>query len=251
MNLKNIMDSLPCLSNNKKVLIALSGGLDSTILMHLLVSKYGNKNVIAVSFNYGQRHSIELEKAKNSAKRLDVKHFVLDISFFKDIVKSKCSLVDNSEVELKNAGEEKGQPNSYVPFRNFMFASLQASIAETNNCEFIASGIQKQDFYGYWDCRPNFMNALNEVLKCNDSYNLKFIAPFVNLMKYQELELAKELSKQFGFDILEFTWSCYDASSNKECGKCNTCVDSSNAFYKAGYSKDYILKKYNVFNLKD
>lgn len=244
--LDKIIKTLPPLNEGKKVLIALSGGLDSTILTHLLVAKYGKDNILAVSFNYGQRHSIELEKAKKSVERLKIKHFILDISFFKDIVKSKCSLVNDSDVKLKKANEEKEQPNSYVPFRNFMFASLQASIAETNNCEFIASGIQKQDFYGYWDCRPNFMNALNEVLKCNDSYNLKIITPFIKLTKSKELKLAKELSKFYGFDILEFTWSCYDAGSDKECGKCNTCVDSLNAFYKAGYSKEYILNKYNL-----
>ena len=120
---------------NKNVISILSGGLDSTILTYMLSNKYGNDKVIALSFNYGQRHSNELEKAKLTCDKLNIKHQIIDISFLNDIVKNVCALGKDTDLKLPEIKDVLGDPQSlnYVPFRNLIFTSLALLIPLEGN----------------------------------------------------------------------------------------------------------------------
>jgi len=235
----------------KKVALALSGGLDSTILLHKLVKEYQEENVYPVIFKYGQRHSIEIEMAKKSCKRLGIEYTVIDISFIGDIVKDNCSLIAGSTITPKTAEENSGNPqvDTYVPFRNLIFSSILASFAESNECDEIYLGLNEVDTYGYWDTSKYFVENLNDVLALNRNYSLSFVTPFVTLSKSDELIMAKELSKHFLFDILDYTWSCYNDgndSKGKECGKCNTCQEKLTGYIMAGYKSGIILDRFDI-----
>lgn len=130
-------------NTDKKVVSILSGGLDSTILTYMLAQKYGNNNVLALSFNYGQRHSKELYMAKKTCEKLDIKQHIVDISFLNDIIKNVCSISKDTNVDLPNIEDVLGDPQSstYVPFRNLIFSSLALSFAESNGADLIFLGI--------------------------------------------------------------------------------------------------------------
>lgn len=246
MNLEEL--NLPETNNN--VCIALSGGLDSTTLVHALVNKYGSDKVKALGFDFGQRHSIELTMASKTAELLGIEFEIIKLDYLRDISKHVSALIADSELKPKTAEENAGDPqvNTYVPFRNLQFASITAAYAEAKNCDYIFQGLNAVDEYGYWDTSSAFRDAVNNVLMLNRQHQIKFIAPFVDMYKDEELILAKELSKIYGRDILLNTWSCYngDDGSGKECGVCNTCSEKLTGYIIAGYTNEEIMNKFNV-----
>lgn len=217
-------------NTDKKVVSILSGGLDSTILTYMLVHKYGNNNVLALSFNYGQRHSKELYKAKKTCEKLNIKQHVVDISFLNDIIKNVCSISKDTTVELPEIEDVLGDPQSstYVPFRNLIFSSLALSFAESNDANLIFLGIQSNDCYGYWDCTQEFTDTLNSLTKLNRKTNIQIVTPFVNFDKKDEILIGNELKVPF-----EDTWTCYKGDE-KACGKCSSCAERIANFARAG-----------------
>ena len=240
---------LPELPSGKNVCIALSGGLDSTILVHLLVHAYGADRVKALSFNYGQRNYKELEMAQVTAKNLGIFHDVIELDYLGKIVKKVSSLVADSELKPEKAEEASGdpQPSTYIPYRNAQFAFITAAFAESNNCQYIFNATNATDIYGYWDTTEDFRDVINNVLKLNRKNPLEFVAPFVKLYKEDELNIAKELMKEYG-NFLKYTWSCYngDLGSGKECGICNTCTEKLIGYINAGFEDETILEKFNI-----
>lgn len=239
---------LPILDEDKNVCISLSGGLDSTVLLHSLVKEYGKEKVKVLSFYYNQRHSVELEMAQKSCNRLGIKLPIINLDYLGKLSKENCALIDNSNLIPKTAEENSGDPqvNTYVPYRNAQFAFITASFAETNNCQYIFQGLNAVDEYGYWDTSVEFVNRVNSVLELNRMAQIQFITPFVEMYKEDELLLAKELSEYFKFDVLEYTWSCYNGVGDKECGKCNTCSEKIKGYILAEYSDKSILDKFNI-----
>lgn len=216
--------------SDKPVVCVLSGGLDSTVLAYLLKRYY--KDVRLLAFNYGQRHNIELEKAKITAKKLDSPLKVIDISFIGDIVKDVCSLSDKTTVALPTNEESKNdvQANFVVPYRNLVFQSIALSYAESLRAGYVFLGIQNGDNNGFWDCRPNYYEKLNELTLLNDLYKIKVLTPFLNLTKVEEIELGLELGVPF-----EDTWTCYEGpKEGKPCCICHSCVERLDAFKKLG-----------------
>lgn len=237
---------------DKNVCVALSGGLDSTVLVHALVREYGKDRVKALSFNFGQRHSVELKMANLTRLKLGIEYSAYKLDYLKEISKDVSALIDGSDLKPKTAEENSGDPqvNTYVPFRNLQFAAITAAYAEAKDCSVIFQGLNAVDEYGYWDTSVDFMNAINNILILNRQNQITFHAPFVELYKEDELTLAKELSEYFGYDILENTWSCYNGRIQKfnfkECGICNTCTEKLTGYISAGYSDSVILEKFNI-----
>lgn len=228
--LSNIRSSLP--ETDKPVVCVLSGGLDSTVLTYLLNTKY--KDIRLLAFNYGQRHSIELEKAKTTASKLGLSLKVIDISFIGDIVKDVCSLSGKTTVGLPTNEESKDdvQANFVVPYRNLVFQSVALSYAESLRAEYVFLGIQNGDNNGFWDCRPNYYEKLNELTSLNDLYKIKVLTPFLNLTKVDEIRIGEALGVPF-----EDTWTCYKGSedgNNKPCGICHSCAERLEAFKTLG-----------------
>ena len=250
VTLKEVLDNLPELEDGKNVCIALSGGLDSTTLVYVLVMKYGKDKVKALSFDFGQRHKIELEMASKTAKILDIEHSIIKLDYLGEITKNVSSLIDGSDLKPKTAEENAGDPqvNTYVPFRNAQFAFITAAYAESKNCQFIFQATNAVDQYGYWDTTEEFTKRINAVLELNRQNLIQFITPFTSYHKDEELRIAREISNDFGFDILKNTWSCYngDSGNGKECGHCNTCEEKLTGYILAGYSDKEILDKFDI-----
>jgi 7-cyano-7-deazaguanine synthase len=231
----------------KKVVISLSGGLDSTILTYLMVSILGKKNVYCISAGYNQRHDVELILARKTTALLGVSHKVIDISFMGEIAAGVSSMV-KGDVATPTMEDVLGepQPSTYMPNRNMILAAIVAGYAESVGANAIALGIQKIDSYSYWDTTPAFYDAVGEVLKLNRKNTIHFVAPFLNSSKIGEIQLAQELAVPLGD-----TWTCYNPSSEMLssgsdedmvetkikytiCGVCPSCSERAAAFAKAG-----------------
>lgn len=235
------MRKLKLVKTDRPVVCVLSGGMDSTVLVYALVKKYGANNVKAISFNYGQRHSVELEKAKVTVSKLGIEHKIIDISFVGDIVKDVCSLSASTTVDLPTNEDSKEdvQANFVVPYRNLMFQSIALSYAESLRAEVVYLGIQLDDDFGFWDCRENYYKALNKLTKLNDKYKIKVEVPLLYFSKANEIELGNELGVPF-----EDTWTCYHGpdENGKACGICHSCVGRLAAFKSLGLEDPISIK---------
>ncbi len=216
---------------NKKAVVILSGGLDSSTLAYYLADK--GYQLICVSYNYGQKHIKELESAAKIAESLDAKHHVIDIRFMNGFLQSS-SLVNQ---ELENPKEDYARENmlvTVVPNRNTMMLSLAWTIACAENAQLLAFGPHKGDNYVYADCRPDYFNALNLALRLGtiDSRHedLELSAPFINFTKTDIVKTGVKLGVPFAD-----TWSCYDGQE-KHCGLCGTCRQRRQSFIDAGIS---------------
>lgn len=213
--------------------VLVSGGLDSTVLLHYVAKDLKDTPIHALSFNYGQKHSKELDRACWQCEQLSCvkEHKVLDISFFKVIADGASTLVEGGgEVPDLGALDEAqlDQPPTYVPNRNMILLSLAAAFAESRGCRTVYYGAQAQDEYGYWDCTSEFVAHLNQTLALNRRNAVTVRAPFAGLSKSDEVEVGLRLGVNFAH-----TWTCY-RGGDRPCGECPTCVERTSAFRNAG-----------------
>lgn len=234
MNLEEFKSKLP--DTKKKVVSIFSGGLDSTILTYILVNKYGKDNVVALIYDYNQKHKIELDKAKITLEKLGIPFKRINISFLGDINKNFSSLASNSSINTPSIKDVLGLPQStnYIANRNSILINIAVSFAETIDASHVFYGAQSHDELGFWDCSETFVNTLNETFKLNREHNIQVVAPFMNIWKDDEVRLGVELNVPF-----EDTWTCYNPSfENKPCMTCASCAERIAAFKKAGVRDD-------------
>lgn len=221
----------------KKIVLSLSGGSDSTILLHKAArEKYDE--IHALSFNYGQRHHRELECIDYQIKdiynkyKINVVHSNQDVEFIKHI--ANTSSITNDAIDTpdirKIAGE--AQPKSYVPYRNLMFISICAAYAESRKIQTVWHGAAGDDsLAGYWDGDITFFNALQSVISLNREFQIKVETPLIKKNKKEILKEGIELGVNFAK-----TWTCY---SNNEDGLADATTPSSSlrlkAFIDCGY----------------
>jgi len=202
--------------DNKRAILLLSGGIDSTTLLAKLSSE--NHEIVAVSFHYGQKHGIELIYAKKNAKKYGViKHHIIEL----DKILFKSSALVNHEIEIATYEENelpKGQVNAYVPFRNLLFISTALSLAESININEVYLAFNSDDATNFWDCRTDFVEKVNELASSNSSVQIK--TPFIKLSKVEIVKLARQLDVD-----LNCTITCYQPSEGIECGKCLSCLN--------------------------
>lgn len=206
-----------------KALVVLSGGLDSTISLRWAVEEYGNENVTALSFNYGQMQKVELQYAKRSTNRLNVEHDVMKLSFFGPKLTSGCATMDE-DVEMPGLLQILGEksPVTYIPNRNMILLSIAASYAETNGMNYIVTGIR--DSAPYHDTSPSFINKMNLVLDENPKVKIRIQCPFMFDTKESELLYLKALDGNL--DFIKHSFSCYRPNEQgMACGKCPPCED--------------------------
>ncbi len=230
--LKDVLATFPPLDAGKKVTSVLSGGLDSTIVTYTLVEKYGKDNVVALSFNYGQKQSIELEKAKTTCAKLGIAHHVIDIGFLGKVVEKVSALSASGNVAMPTIEEVLGEPQpvTYVPYRNLILFSIAMSFAESNDAQYVFNGLQAHDEYSYWDTTSEFTKRVNSVSELNRKNSVKVISPFVEFSKKDEIAVGKELNVPW----LD-TWTCYAGEQGHgACGKCPSCSERIMNFAKAG-----------------
>ena len=231
MNLQNALKELP---DTKGVVVVLSGGMDSTIAMRLCVEKYGAANVRALTFDYGQKQKIEIEKAKISTYRYAVKHKIFDLSVLGEISKGFSANVD-TDIKMPTIKDVLGdpRPKTYVPNRNMILMSVAASFAEVEGFDTIIMGLQIHDEYGYHDTTGRFVNKVNDVLSENRIIKIRVIAPFAKLSKVDELRILYELEGDLS--LTQYTLTCYNPNDKGEsCGKCPSCSERIANFMMLG-----------------
>lgn len=232
MNLSEALTSLP--DTDKNVVAVLSGGLDSSVVLMLLVEKYGNDRVFAVSYDYGQKQWMELNKARNLTDSLGVEHKIFDLYILGKIARPMSANIEGTSVDMPKIKDVLGdpQPVTYVPFRNLIMLSLTLAYAEASKASHVFTGLQVHDEYGYWDTTQRFVDGINSIAEQNRTHKVKIVAPFSHLSKYQEIEICKELGM---IDYLASTLTCYNPDGEgKSCGVCPSCSERIANFAKAG-----------------
>lgn len=232
MKLEQSLALLP--DTDKNVLVVLSGGMDSSILTMILCAKYGNKKVKALSYDYGQKQKLELQKAKQLCDILEVDHKILDLSILGEIARPISANIGGTDVAMPTIKDVLGdpQPKTYVPFRNMILLSLTLAQAEASSASHVFTGLQVHDEYGYWDTTQKFVDSINAVAEQNRTHKVKVLAPFSHYSKFDELEICKELNLT---SLLINTLTCYNPDSEgRSCGKCPSCSERIANFAKAG-----------------
>jgi 7-cyano-7-deazaguanine synthase len=229
-----------------KALVILSGGMDSTILLHHVVKKLQHEAVYAVTFNYGQRIIREVHCARQQSLEAGVvEHKIINMDFFREI--SKMSALTNSDLKIPKARDDIGnaQPLSYVPFRNLLLLTTAAGWAESIGASDLYYGaVQTDDFSGYWDCTSLFLNKVNEVYNLNRKNTIKVNAPFMAWSKDKVVKEGIDLNVNF----LQ-THTCYEGWE-RACGECVSCSARIKAFIDnkvidpIPYAKDIPWKKF-------
>ena len=212
----------------RKAVVLLSGGLDSSTCA--AIAKSENFEIHAISFSYGQRHSIEIRCAKKIAQFLEAKEhkiITIDTGIFKN-----SSLTDNIEVP-KNR-KETDIPNTYVPARNTLFLSYALAFAEGTNSRDIFIGVTAVDYSGYPDCRPEYIEQYQKMANLAtktacEGNPIIIHTPLINLSKAEIIITGNKLGMKY-----ELTHSCYSPSvEGFACGECDSCIHRKKGFLEA------------------
>ena len=214
--------------------VLLSGGADSTTLLHLVVKQlHPDSTIHALSMHYGQKHSKELQCARWQAQALApwVHHEEMDLYYLKRKLAKGSALVrggaDVPDLSALTDAQRK-HPPTYVPNRNMMLLSMAVAYAEAQGVRSVYYGAQAQDEYGYWDCTVEFLARMNAVLQLNRATPVTIHAPFVACSKAEVVMMGAKLGVDYAH-----TWSCYKGTP-KPCGTCPTCVERTTAFRTVG-----------------
>lgn len=212
----------------ERAVVLLSGGLDSVTCLAIACQ---SREVHALTFDYGSKHSREIEAAKAVAKKLGAaKHTIMKIQL--DAI-GGSSLLDD-DVEIEKTGEITDEiPSSYVPARNLTFLSLGVALAEATGAGEVYIGANAIDYSGYPDCRPEFIDAFQSAVEKGtkagiEGRGVRIIAPLLKMSKGQIIQKGVELGVPY-----ELTWTCY-AGGERACGKCEACVIRLKGFADAG-----------------
>ncbi len=210
----------------------LSGGLDSSTALALAVEK--GYDIVAATFDYGQRHVKELESSRRIAKHYGVKsHLEIDLDIGRHLGSSLTDLERDVPSDGGHVDGASGIPSTYVPGRNIMFLSVASAIAEGIGAEAVIIATNAVDFSGYPDCTPGFIDAFQGLLSIGtrrgvEGTPVRIEAPLMRMSKADIVREALRLKVP-----LELTWSCY-AGGDKACGVCDSCRLRLRGFKEAG-----------------
>lgn len=210
--------------NKNSCVLVFSGGQDSTTLLFHAKKLY--KEVIAISFNYGQKHSLELDCAKELCKNNEVEHHILDMGLLNQLAPNALTRSD-LEVE-KGEAVENEVPNTFVDGRNMIFLTFAGIFAKQRGINVIMTGVSQSDFSGYPDCRDVFIKSLNTTLNLAMDYTFVLETPLMWLDKAQTWNMAYELGV---LDIIKNeTLTCYNGIVGNGCGDCPACILRKNGY---------------------
>lgn len=211
-------------------LVLFSGGVDSTTCLALAKEK--DKDVMCISFDYGQRHrKYELEAAQKIAKYYNVDYRIIDIkSIFQN---GHSSLTDLNLKVTKGDYNVQNEANTEVEFRNGVFLGILASLAMQYEADEIYYGAHRDDKGAiYHDCTKEFLDAMNKTVNLGTGGKVRINAPFIDSRKADIVAVGKKLKVPY-----ELTYSCYNGTMFP-CGKCGTCIDRKKAFLENGIDLD-------------
>lgn len=209
-------------------LVLLSGGQDSTTCLYWALQRFGTGKVSALSFDYGQRHAMELECAGQIAAGAGVPHLTLPINTFAALggtALTSPAIGIGAEPDI-----ETGLPNTFVPGRNIIFITCAAAYAYQRGLGHLVAGVAQTDYSGYPDCREATIKALEETIRLGMEYELEIHTPLMHLSKKETVELARDLG---ALPAMALTHTCYEGQ-RPPCGKCPACVLRAKGFAEAG-----------------
>ena len=217
---------------SNKALVLLSGGLDSSVVLSVCQDK--GYDIYAISFDYGQRHKVELEYAKFQATFFNcISHEVFKMEFY-----GGSALTDDIKVPKNRDSHSmsKDIPVTYVPSRNIVFLSFASGYAECHDIDNIFIGVNAIDYSGYPDCRKNFIDNFEKLINKSTKKGLegskfKINTPLINLSKKDIITLGHKNGVDFSM-----TSSCYSPKLKKNCGVCDSCLLRKQGFEEAGLS---------------
>ncbi|WP_412753907.1 7-cyano-7-deazaguanine synthase QueC [Krasilnikovia sp. M28-CT-15] len=218
----------------RRAVVLLSGGLDSATVLAMAVHE--GYEAYALSFRYGQRHTVELEAASRVARELGaVKHVVADIDLR---VFGGSALTDDAlAVPHHDSADDLGSdiPVTYVPARNTIFLSFALAWAETLDASDVFLGISAVDYSGYPDCRPEYVAAYEQMANLatkagvEGRQRLRIHTPLIQLTKAETIRRGLELGVDYAW-----THSCYDPVDGRACGTCDSCLLRGRGFAELG-----------------
>jgi 7-cyano-7-deazaguanine synthase len=209
-------------------LVVLSGGLDSTVCM-ALADRESETPPSALTFDYGQRHRTELDRAAGVAGHYHSDHLVVQL----DTSAWGGSALTDRSIAVPVGGSAGGIPVTYVPARNSIFLSVALGVAEARQLDAVWMGVNAVDYSGYPDCRPEFIEAFRRVAATGQKRGVEgdpiaIRTPLIRCSKPEIVRLGLEVEAP-----LHLTWSCYQGG-DRPCGVCDACVLRAHGFAGAG-----------------
>jgi 7-cyano-7-deazaguanine synthase len=210
----------------RPAVVVLSGGQDSMTCLAIALARHSD--VYTVSFDYGQRHAVELEQAALIAQRANVPHRVVDVRSFGELVTSALTAtsdVDDESVSGRHPNKPK-LPASFVPNRNALFLTIAHAIAQEVNAGYLYTGVCQTDYSGYPDCRQAFISMLEDSLNIGYETSITIVTPMMNVNKAETFAMAERLGVLR--DVIEHSHTCYNGDRSPHewgagCGHCPAC----------------------------
>jgi 7-cyano-7-deazaguanine synthase len=210
--------------NNYQALVLLSGGQDSATCLALALKEYPEQ-VESIAFDYGQRHRIELNKAKKLASLANVKLTIINLKTLSELTENALTR-KSINIEAK----KDSLPSTFVDGRNLIFLSYAAIYAKSKGIKNIYTGVCQTDYSGYPDCREGFIKSLNNTLNLAMDYQFHIITPLMQLKKSETTKLMQKLGKLSWY---KHTYTCY-TGQKISCSQCPACLLRLKGFKEAG-----------------
>lgn len=222
----------------KKILVVLSGGQDSTTCLYWAIDRFDRQNVETITFDYGQRHRIELECAQHIAQLASVPNSILPIDTFS--VLGGSALTDSNITVNGGVNPKNNLPNTFVPGRNLIFLTFATAFAYPRGIHDIVTGVAQTDYSGYPDCRDSTMKALEMVLRLGMDTDVTIHTPLMHKSKKQTVELALTVN---ALSAMAYTHTCYNGKQ-PPCGDCQACILRTQGFKEANIS-DPLVERFS------
>jgi 7-cyano-7-deazaguanine synthase len=218
-------------------LIVLSGGQDSTTCLYWAIDRWGRENIQTLTFDYGQRHRVELEAARDVAEFAGVSNFVLSIDTLR--VLGGNALTANDVSVRPELDPHTNLPNTFVPGRNLIFLTYAAAFAYQRDIRHLVTGVAQTDYSGYPDCRDATIRSLEQTIRLGMEYEITIHTPLMHRSKAETVKMADELG---AIDAMALTHTCYNGQ-RPPCGICPACTLRAKGFEEAGIP-DPLLQRF-------
>jgi len=220
-----------------RAVVVLSGGQDSTTCLYWAIDRYGRDKVETLTFDYGQRHRIELECAARVAEFAGVANTILPIDTFTAL--GGDALTDADVPVEAGTDDTTGLPSTFVPGRNLVFLAFAAAFAYRRGAANLVTGVAQTDYSGYPDCREGTITSLQHTLRLGMEFDVTIHTPLMHLSKRETVELARDLG---ALPAMAFTHTCYNGK-RPPCGSCPACELRAKGVAEAGIEDPLLAKQ--------
>jgi len=219
-----------------QALVVLSGGQDSTTCLYWALNRWGAESVATVTFDYGQRHRVELDCARQVAELAGVPNHVLPIDTLR--VLGGSALTDDRIGVQTVLNPVTHLPNTFVPGRNLIFLTYAAAYAYQRGIRDLVTGVAQTDYSGYPDCREDTIKLLQETLRLGMESEFTIYTPLMSKTKAETVLMARDLG---ALDAMAYTHTCY-SGHQPPCGECPACQLRAKGFAEAGIEDPLVLR---------